>query len=248
MGGLLRKVQLGRALIPLLLLLQGSGWAQDDWHYPPQPEFASELNEIRELVELGDFRAAKARYLQLSACNPQTSVAGKALYSAAMVAAGPLNDKSEAAALLRTLIEQYPGSRFEIAAKRVLVSYQLGSDATYNDGTEALAELAHSLGGPPLSEIISGTESVAMDLAGSNPEFRLALADLYLEVFYGLVHYGREQEAVDLARFGRASFDRELTQETFRECLEYAVSTVTGLETSNLSPGLPNSQPYVLSQ
>lgn len=231
-------------LVTLLLPgLSGHSWAQDLWLLPPvraEGETKARFAEAKGLVDRHRFDEAKTILLEIADQNPGTSIGAEALWSAiGVLTLGQQHSEAETVRL--SLIAQYPLTRYEINARLIPVSDEI-SGASAEAKVTAYGEFGEQFGAPPLSGIIGGQgiDSAVMEIKQLHPEIRWALRRVYTNAFYTLLNNGRDEEALNLARFGRRAFDcHPRSDNAFQYDLGRALERITGSSSVGRQPSNP---------
>ena len=193
-------------LMTLLLFLCCAAQGQEDWIYPPSAPISTEAKAaLQRAAEIGSFRFEEALeiYLRLANENPGTALGGDSLCGA-MYTQILMSDKAAVQSTVQRLITEYPGSRYEVYARRYQLDQQLGR-APANERLVAYSNFFQSLGAPRLEAIAGGQnlESAVQQALALPFEVRVELAKAY---YICVTLPDQLSQRVLLARFGQQAF------------------------------------------
>lgn len=214
---LTRPLLLGCLLLASYLFSSQSG-GQTLHSYEPfveTPEYRKALGQVSS----GYSRAQGVQaFLDLAAAHPGTTLGAKCLFEAASFG----EDESRLDGLLQRIVNEYPGSRFEMHARSWQLSRRVTSLEEYFDGVD---QLAQSFGAPTLKEISANPTRAVRKLRALPAEFRNGMAQVYSnvrEVQLGSVK-NRLPEALATTQFGLdAYFDDGIAYRSF-DCRKHFI-------------------------
>lgn len=204
----MRKAPWLAAIVALILGIGGPllGQPPANSHYEPFTP-TQEFMDAWHLAELGQRPEAVQAFQRIAEAHPGTSLGARSLFKAAYFT--PEDD--QAAAIYRSIVAQYPNSRFALQANLLIISDQYAYSQT-QQFVEAVDQLAQSFGAPSLRDISRGNSRLTAQVHSLPTEIQQGLIPVYSEMHGGLsLWLRRYDEALALATFCREtfSFDRD---------------------------------------
>lgn len=194
------RLQSAQVMIGLALLLVSPAEARE-----PLVQTA-EFKAARKLILTSYFAQGVKAYLEIADKNPGTRLGAAALGEAFLSTSGVEQRK----AILQRIVREYPGTADEIVARIDLIGFSFSSYQDPGGNLGAVEQLAKSLGGPSIAEILSRVDLLRLSqkIWGLGDEIQYGLVSAYIQLREDLRHLERFQDALTLAIFVRQTFAR----------------------------------------